>query len=480
MSNEKPREVHGRVAEWDALSGFANSSTPAGGVGLLYGRRRTGKSFLLRRLVASVGGLYFQATESDRTQALAEFGAAVATSDAEKTGRLPEPVQYADWFDALSRRAGLVVIDELPYLLVHSPELPSLLQRLADEASNGARDPVRFILCGSSLSVMTTLLRGQEPLRGRATLDLLLRPMDHVDAAQLWGVEDLEIAVRLHAIFGGAPGYRALTEGAPSSVEDLGRWLSGNILSPTHALYREDDYLLQEERTITDRMLYGSILRLIANGVSSQSEMSARLGRSRESLAFPLATLIKAGFVVRSVDILHANKPEHRLADPIIRFLRLVVDPARQLLDEGRWHPVWARSVHRLDANVYGPHLEGITHRWAILGFEPSTNGFVSAAGPTRVADPKTRKAIELDCVALGESTSGKAAIELIAEVKWSPEQFGPDPLERLARARDLLNVAGHDVSRCELALVSRAAPNHSGEGIRIGLTDLYSKSMHT
>jgi hypothetical protein len=46
-----------------------------------------------------------------------------------------------------------------------------------------------------------------------------------------------------------------------------------------------------------------------------------------------LATLIKAGIVIGSVDIRRANKPEHRLADLIIRFLRLVVNPARQLLD---------------------------------------------------------------------------------------------------------------------------------------------------
>ena len=95
--------------------------------------------------------------------------------------------------------------------------------------------------------------------------------------------------------------------------------------------------------TISNRTLYGSILRLIANGVSSRPEMSARLGRSRESLAFPLATLIKAGIVIRSIDTLRVNKPEHRLADPIIRFLRLVVDLARQLLDLNlvEWH--WSR-----------------------------------------------------------------------------------------------------------------------------------------
>ena len=274
-SVRKPADVRGRDAEWAALHAFASAANPVGAVGLLYGRRRTGKSFLLRRLVEALGGTYFQATESERPSALAEFGSAVAFKT-KGPAEEAEPIVYSDWSDALRRRSGLVVIDEFPYLLRHSPELPSLLQRIVDEASNSARPPIRFILCGSSLSVMSTLLRGQEPLRGRATLDMFLRPMDHRQAAELWGANDLEVAVRLHAIFGGAPGYRALTNGLPASTEQLGEWISGNVLNPSHALYREDEYLLQEERTITDRALYGSILQAIASGVATQTEQIGR------------------------------------------------------------------------------------------------------------------------------------------------------------------------------------------------------------
>ncbi len=471
---QKPDDIIGREAEWAALRDFALAATPAGGVGLLYGRRRTGKSFLLRRLVRAVGGLYFQATESELPDALTEFGAAVAVVDAGETGRPAEPISYRSWADALSRRTGLVVLDELPYLLRHSPELPSLLQRLADEAANGDRPPVRFLLCGSSLSVMSSLLKGQEPLRGRATLDLLLRPMDHRGAAELWGVDDLELAVRIHAIFGGAPGYRALTSGLPASVDGLGAWLSDNVLNPNHALFREDDYLLQEERTITDRALYGSLLRAIAAGVTTQKELAARLNRSRESLLHPVNTLVRAGFLLRRTDVLSDDRPEFRLADPIIRFIRLVVDPARHLLDEHRWNGVWQRSAHALDANVFGPHLEDITRRWVSLDYVPAGGGFVRDAGFARVPDPATRKSIELDVIAVGEETSGKAAIHLLAEVKWSNDRLGPGALDRLVRARDLLGGRGHDVSNCQLALVSRSAPTTGGEGLRLGLDDLY------
>ena len=475
MEISKPEDVVGRDTEWSALADFSQASDPPGGVGLIYGRRRTGKSFLLRRLVKAVGGLYFQATESERPDALTEFGEAVAAMDAERTGRRAEPIRYANWADALGRRSGVVVIDELPYLLRHSPELPSLLQRLADEANNGDRDQLRVILCGSSLSVMSELLSGQQPLRGRATLDLLLRPMEHRAAANLWGMDELDLALRLNAIFGGAPGYRALTTGNPRSVNDLGRWLGTNVLNPNHALYREDDYLVQEERTITDRALYGAILRAIASGVSTQTELAARLGRSRESLSHPMSTLLRAGFVLKHQDVLSQRRPEYRLADPIIRFLRLVVDPGRVMLDEGDWSGVWKRAVHRMDANIYGPHLEQVTHQWAKSDVSPST-GYVTRVGHTRVSDPSTRKAIEVDLAVVGEGEPGREEIHLLGEVKWSRQGFDGAPVERLARARDLLGQTGYDVSRCELVLVSRTRPTNSGQGLRVGLPDLYGR----
>ena len=149
----KPADVRGRDAEWTALHDFASASNPVGAVGLLYGRRRTGKSFLLRRLVESLGGIYFQATESERPDALVEFGNAVA-SEAVANPQAAEPIVYSDWDDAFRRRSGIIVIDEFPYLLRHSPELPSLLQRIIDEALNSVRPPIRFVLCGSSLSVI--------------------------------------------------------------------------------------------------------------------------------------------------------------------------------------------------------------------------------------------------------------------------------------------------------------------------------------
>ena len=50
------------------------------------------------------------------------------------------------------------MLDELPYLLDHSPEIPSVLQELWDEGRERPGPPAAVIVC--PLSVMADLLSG--------------------------------------------------------------------------------------------------------------------------------------------------------------------------------------------------------------------------------------------------------------------------------------------------------------------------------
>ena len=107
-----------------------------GGLAVLYGRRRIGKTRLLLEWSARHGGLYTVADQSSAEIQRRYLAEAVAE-------RLPgfADVEYRDWrgfFSRLAREAraadwhGPVILDELPYLVVSSPELPSVLQRFLD------------------------------------------------------------------------------------------------------------------------------------------------------------------------------------------------------------------------------------------------------------------------------------------------------------------------------------------------------------
>jgi hypothetical protein len=53
---DKPADVFDRDADWADLADFALSPLPGLRIAVVYGRRRQGKSYLLRRLTGAVGG----------------------------------------------------------------------------------------------------------------------------------------------------------------------------------------------------------------------------------------------------------------------------------------------------------------------------------------------------------------------------------------------------------------------------------------
>jgi len=268
----KPPDVFGRDHEWDDLVEFAMCPGPGLRLAIVRGRRRQGKSFLLRRLANACNGFYHQALEEEPTQAREGLGAALGQHLGVAGGRLAFD-SWAQAVDALADQKAtrdnpaLVVLDEFPYMLDHSPELQSILQRAVDSRRSSDASPVRLILCGSALAVMSKLLAGTRALRGRATLDLVIQSFGHRDAADFWGIARPQIAFHAYAVFGGTPGYRdLLTAPPPKTLSAFGGWLGRGPLNPASALFREDDYLLTGEPTLTDRGLYHSVITAIADG----------------------------------------------------------------------------------------------------------------------------------------------------------------------------------------------------------------------
>jgi hypothetical protein len=427
-------------------------------IGVVWGRRRAGKSFLLRRLVAD--GVYHQALDETPAAGRARLADLVAA----RVGVAPGTVRFDDWlvaFEALldAGNPAVVVLDEFPYLLRQSPELPSVLQRLHDDRRSGPAK--RLLLCGSSLSVMSSLLTGSQPLRGRARLDLRVPVFDYRQAADYWGIADPRLALAVDAVLGGAAGYRDLVEhGPPSSLDDFGAWLSATVLNPSHALYREDEFLLREDPRISDRGLYNSILLALAAGESTPSRLGGRLGRDRTSLAYVLNVLIEAGLVRKDEDLGSPKRPSYVVADPIVRFARLIVAPNRLRLDERDAAAVWAEAQHTWQANILGPHLEQVARRWvAAYASRPTLGGAAGRVGSLTVADRANRTTLQLDLAA----TDGAGRYLVLGEVKATAERRDIADLRRLERARAL---AGDPASEARLMLVSAAgfAPALSAE----------------
>ncbi len=465
----RPADIVDREFEWTSLEDFATSKAPGLRVGLLYGRRRTGKSFLLRRLVRAVGGLYHMALEEEPYPALQRFAEHVADEVGVPAGAL----RFSDWEQALRTATGisasgtrggvpLLVIDELPYLLSHPPgtSIPSVLQMLVDESRDNPGPPRRVIICGSALAVMSELLSGTKALRGRAELDLQLRSFEYRTAAEFYGVDDPETAFQLHAVLGGTPGYRDLLPFIPTRPEEIEQLVTATLLNPSHALFGEAAYLLREDPRVTDRALYHSVLTAIAGGARTPTAVGGVLGRDQRSLSHVLDVLTSSGFVVRDDDLLLQRRPRLRLADPVIAFHQLITEPRLATFEDRRTQDGWRDAAAGYESALLGPHFEQLARDWVRLYAGPDIlGGTVGEVGSTVVNDQRGRAQHELDVVALAAGARRQAnnpLIRVLGEAKATTTLRGPGDLARLERIRDVLAERGAQVQQARLLLFSR------------------------
>jgi hypothetical protein len=461
MALSRPDDLFDRIAEWEDLSAFVGVGGPGMRVAVVHGRRRQGKSYLLRRLARETGGFYHQALEEEATPALERLGDALGAWLSVPGGRLA----LADWSAAVEALAGLdgeqstpavAVIDELPYLLDRVPELSSLLQRAVDASREGRGGAVRLVLCGSALSVMSGLLSGQRALRGRVASTLRIDPFDFREAASYWGLApNWPVALRLHAIVGGTPGYRdLLAVQAPASVLDIGGWLAAGVCNPASSLFREDDYLLAEERGLSDRALYHSVLSAVAAGNLSETRMAAALGRERQAIAWPLRVLLDAGFLVRHDDALRLRRPSYRIAEPIVRFHHVVTRPRLARFEERRASEAWADAQQSFSTHILGPHFEDLARLWTIrYASEETVGGRLSRVGATQIGDPAGRSQLEIDVV--GVCAGDRDTVVVLGEAKAGTRPVGVSVLARLERARELLSTRAVLASEVKLAVFS-------------------------
>lgn len=457
---EKPSSLHDREAEWADLADFMRAPGPRLRLGIVYGRRRYGKSFLLRRLVEAADGIYHLALQEERRAALHRFARTLSRAQPGTP-----PLSLDDWYESLayavdvlgSRSTGpqLLVLDEYPYLSQASPELDSAVQALMDESAAGGlgarwEAEVGIVVCGSAMSVMTDVLAGTSPMRGRATLDMPLTPFDYRQSREFWDIGDLDTAFAVDAIVGGAAGYRDLTAaaGTPQQPDELGEWLAATLLNPSHALFREDEYLLREDPRVTVEAPYYSLLAAISAGRASQGRIAEAVGRAPGDIVHHLNVMTTAGFIVRSDDLLTRRRPAYRIADPIVRFHHMVTRRRRALLEDRRAHEAWADAADTYRSNVIGPHLEVLCRRWVRrYAGQATLGGPIGATGRAQVHDRARRTSFELDVIAArpdsaADSTQRHTVIGVLGESK--ARQMDDNDLARLDRIAELLNQRQH------------------------------------
>uniref|UniRef100_UPI001C281391 AAA family ATPase n=1 Tax=Streptomyces sp. AC602_WCS936 TaxID=2823685 RepID=UPI001C281391 len=382
---DKPADMFDRDYEWAALTRFVTDTQPGATLGVVSGRRRQGKTFLLEAACEATGGFYFGATEAADAESLRRLSAALTAHV-----RPPSPYHFADWHEAVDALLALgterpvpVVIDEFPYLAKANPELPSIIQNaLRPLREQRTTSRTRLLLCGSALTFMGRLLSGNAPLRGRAGLELVVRSLDHRLAARFWDITDPRLALQVHAVVGGTPAYRReFARGdSPSGPDDFDDWVIRTVLNPETPLFREARYLLAEEPDLRDTALYLSVLGAVAEGHTTRGGMAGYLERKATDIAHPINVLEDAGLLQREADAFRANRSTYRISEPLIGFYHAVMRPVwPQLERPGNAARVWQASRRRFVANVLGPHFEQVCREWALHHADPDLLGGLPA-----------------------------------------------------------------------------------------------------
>jgi len=465
----KPERIFDRDVEWRQLAGFV--SRPARsrpGLGIISGRRRQGKTYLLQAVTEAHGGFYFGAVEATEADSLRQFADALA-----RWSGATLPPRLTNWDEAMrylfapdgASVPRLVAMDEFPYLSTASPALPSILQREIDQGVTTGSD-VTILLCGSALSVMGGLLSGNAPLRGRAGLEVVIRPFSYRLAARYWNLTDPSLAILVSAVVGGTPACRQLAgDDSPRDLADFDDWVARTVLNPVSPLQREARYLLDEEPGIRDTALYHSVLAAVASGNATRGGIASYIGRRAADVGHHLNVLEDSGLLRRQPDLFRSGRSQYQVAEPLINFYHAIMRPQWAQLEAGRAAAVWQDARPRFLAQVAGPHFEQLCRDYALAAPPQTFDGLPATVGAGVVSDPARRGSIEVDVVVLGPQIPGLPRRLLSLGEARLGRVIGPRELERLRRARDLLAGRGYDTTGTVLAC-------YGGTGFEPGLAD--------
>ena len=391
---------------------------------ILYGRRRVGKTELLRAFCAGKAHIFFIATLSSDHDQLAAF-----SQDVYRLihAEVPEGFSYPSWEGALRALAELpgrpvVVLDEFTYLIGGNKAIPSILQKVWDEQLRNTS--VFMILCGSYIGMMETDVIGyRAPLYGRRTGSTLLQPLELPTVPLFFPHYSSVQQIEAWAILGGMPYYLS----AFSDQMDIFTNIRKHILDVQGLLYQEPRLLLLEE--LREPRNYFSILRAIAQGSTRLNEIAQKAGVGDSPItARYLDILQQMRLIYRSVPATE-SQPEkskkgiYRISDFFLRFWFRYVHPYQNSLDLGMADGILAQRVR--------PTFE----QFVSYAFEEAARLYVTRLArkgqlsflPERIGSWWDQKS-EIDILAI--SASERAL--LVGECKWSASHVGTDILQDL------------------------------------------------
>jgi len=417
---------------------------------VLYGRRRLGKTRLLQQIMQQ-DDIYFIADQRESTAQRETFARLVAN-------RLNgfDSVHYPDWesiLTALGHRTDkrfTLFIDEFPYLVKNTPELPSIIQKFRDQHPSL---PFNLVLCGSSQQMMQKMVIDHHaPLYGRADEILKINPMNIYWLKEALGYSCQE-AVEEYSVWGGVPRYWEIRK-----QESTLKQAVINQIFDIHGVLHEEPMRLFLDDT-RDSVQMHTLISIIASGVHRLSEIASRVGKPATQLNRPLQRLIELGYVKREipwgVSKRNAKKTLYKIAEPFIHFYYRYVIPEKSSLELGYTQQIFDHVVKPQFSDYCSEIWEDLC-RQALPAlfkknfFEPGRRWW---------GNDLNRKPMEIDIMA--ESRDKRELI--IGEAKWSSTRNISALLKELDKKAESFPKGPHKKIHKALFVKENPADIHEG-----------------
>lgn len=302
---------------------------------IIYGRRRIGKTALLKEFIKGKEALFFLATEESEAENRNAFKNAVA-------GYIHNPLlsqtNIDDWqtlFELIFKdrpdARKLIIIDEFQYIGKSNHAFISVLQKIWDTMLSDKN--VMLILCGSLVHMMyAQTLSYDSPLYGRRTGQIKMKQIAFRYYHRFFRDLNERQLIESYAVTGGVPKYIESFE----PYSDIYTAVENCVLSRESYLYEEPNFLLEKE--VQDVGSYFSIIKTIAAGKEKPGEIAAALSVAQTNLPKYLGVLIDLDILEREVPVTE-SKPEkskmglYRIKDNYIRFWFRFIFPYRSYIE---------------------------------------------------------------------------------------------------------------------------------------------------
>lgn len=316
----------GREKELDYLQEKYQSKR--GELLIIYGRRRTGKTSILKK---SQPDTYFLLTQEDSRTNLDSFKQVLAM----KTHKAIASLQTRTW-EGFFREAidfipenHSIVLDEFPYLIRQDKTILSQFQKIYDEYLKPKG--ITLVLCGSSISIMTDILEHDSPLYGRRTGSLKIHPFTLAETKEFLNMPAKE-AIRYHLIFGGIPYYleQVQQQSFKKNIKNLFFKTTGLFLDEAIFLLKQD---FKEIRN------YLVILKAISRGKTTFKEIADSTYLDKSSLSKYLANLEFLEMIVNHKSFFakrNSKKTHYRIKDNYLYFWFKVIEKHLNNIHEKR------------------------------------------------------------------------------------------------------------------------------------------------